>query len=89
MNLIDIALLRANARKIGITDIKQKAGEVYFTLANLNLEAISILCADAEYKNRVQFVASAKQPTIRLRLSTGVDSLKQTKVFVSRFSQCF
>ena len=89
LNLIDIALLRANARKIGITDIKQKSGEVYFTLANLNLEAISALCADADYKNRVQFVASAKQPTIRLRLSSGVDSLKQSKVFVSRFSQCF
>jgi len=89
LNLIDIALLRANARKIGITDIKQKAGEIYFTLSNLNLEAISILCADADYKNRVQFVASAKQPTIRLRLSSGVDSLKQAKIFVSRFSQCF
>jgi len=37
----------------------------------------------------VQFVASAKQPTIRLRLSSGVDSLKQAKIFVSRFSQCF
>ena len=88
LNLIDIALLRANARKIGITDIKQKSGEVYFTLAKLNLEAISKLCADADYKNRVQFVASAKQPTIRLRLSSGVDSLKQSKIFVSRFSQC-
>ena len=88
LNLVDIALLRANARKVGIIDIRQKSGEVYFTLANLNLEAISVLCSLAEYKNRIQFVASAKQPTIRLRLATGVDSLRQSKVLIEQFMRC-
>ena len=82
LNLIDIALLRANARKAHIQDIKQKAGEVHFTMTQLHLEAISLLCAEPEYKNRVQFIASAKQPTLRLKLASGVDSLKQSKVFV-------
>ena len=85
LNLIDIALLRANARKLGITDIRQKGQEVLFTLSSLNLEAISILCQNPDYKNRVQFIASAKQPTLRLRLSAGVDSLKQSKVFIENF----
>ena len=31
LNLIDIALLRAKARALGITDIKQKEGDVLFT----------------------------------------------------------
>ncbi len=85
LNLIDIALLRAKARNVGIQDIKQKAGDVLFTLSNLNFDAVSALCADPDYKNRVTFVATAKQPTLRLKLSSGVDSLKQSKVFVQKF----
>ena len=85
LNLIEIALLRANARKAGITDIRQKAGDVLFTLDNLDFEAVSALCADSDYKARVQFIASAKVPTLRLRLAQGVDSLKQSKAFIARF----
>ncbi len=85
LNLIDIALLRAKAQAIGIQDIRQKAGDVLFTLTNLNFEAVSALCADPDYKARLQFVASAKVPTLRLKLSSGVDSLRQCKVFVDRF----
>ena len=72
---------------MGIKDIRQKAGDVLFTLSNLNFQAFSDLCAEPSYKNRVQLVASAKQPTIRLRLAAGVDSLKQSKVFIQRYSQ--
>ena len=86
LNLIDIALLRAKAKKVGICDIKQKANEVYFTLVNLNLEAISALCSEADYKKRIQFIATAKQPTMRLQLAPGVDSLKQSKVFIEHFA---
>ena len=87
INLVDIALLRANARKVGITDIRQKAGEIQFTLHALNFDAIGAICADKDYKTRVQFVASAKLPTLRLRLASGVDSLKQAKVFVEKFTK--
>ena len=82
LNLIDIALLRANARSVGVKDIKQKAGDVLFTLTELNFEAISQLCSSPDYKNRLLFVATAKEPTLRLKLSAGVDSLKQSKVFI-------
>ena len=85
LNLIDIALLRAQAQQAGIQDIRQKAGDVLFTLTNLNFEAVSAMCAEPTYKNRLQFVATAKQPTLRLKLASGVDSLKQTKVFIDRF----
>ena len=85
LNLIDIALLRAQARQVGICDIRQKAGHVYFTLSNLNFEAVSALCADKEYKARVQFQASSKQPVLQLKLASGVDSLKQSKVFISNY----
>ena len=87
LNLIDIALLRANARKVGIKDIKQKAGEVFFTLTNLNFDAVGALCAESEYKNRVLFVATAKEPTLKLKLAAGIDSLKQSKVFIQHYSR--
>ena len=85
LNLIDIALLRANARTVGIKDIKQKAGDVLFTLTNLNFEAFAALSGEGEYKNRLFLVAAAKQPTMRLKLAAGVDSLKQSKVLISRY----
>ena len=85
LNLIDIALLRAQAREAGIKDIKQKAGDVLFTLSNLNFEAVGALCADPDYKDRVVFLANTKEPTLRLKLSAGVDSLKQSKIFVTHY----
>ncbi len=85
LNLIDIALLRAQARETGIKDIKQKAGDVLFTLSNLNFEAVGALCADPDYRDRVVFLANTKEPTLRLKLSAGVDSLKQSKIFVTHY----
>ena len=85
LNLIDIALLRAQARTVGIKDIRQKGGNVLFGLTNLNFEAVSALCADPDYKARVVFLANAKEPTLQLKLSAGVDSLKQSKIFVQRY----
>ena len=88
LNLIDIALLRAKAKEVSIKDIKQKSGDVLFTLANLNFEAVSALCADPDYKTRVSFLANTKEPTLRLKLASGVDSLKQSKVFIDRYRGC-
>ena len=87
LNLIDIALLRAEAKKSGITDIKQKAGDVLLTMAEMDFEAISAICADPDYKDRLFFVATAKLPTLRLKLHTKADSLKQTKVLVERMKK--
>ena len=85
LNLIDIALLRAEARRCGIEDIRQKAGDVLFTLTNLNFDAVTSICAESGYKNRVSFVATAKKPTLRLKLVSGSDSLKQSKAFIAKY----
>ena len=87
LNLIDIALLRAKAKKVGIKDIRQKSGDVLFVLVNLNFEAVSALCNDSDYKTRVVFLANAKEPTLKLKLANGVDSLKQSRVFIDRYTQ--
>ena len=88
LNLVEIALLRANARKAGICDIRQKAGDILFTLTNLDFETVSALCSEPDYKTRVQFVATAKEPTLRLKLASGVDSLRQAKVLIDRYQKC-
>ncbi|MBE6934375.1 MAG: transcription-repair coupling factor [Ruminococcaceae bacterium] len=88
LNLIDIALLRAEAQKLHISDIRQKASEVQITLTELNFDGISQICSDKDYAKRIQFVASAKQPTLRLRLSSGIDSLRQTKIFLDKYKKC-
>ena len=85
LNLVDVALMRAKAKECAITDIRQKAGEVWFTLAQLNMEAVSKICSDADYQKRLQFVASAKVPTLRLKLAPKVDPLKQCKIFVEKY----
>ena len=89
LNLIDIALLRAEAQRLHIKDIRQKAGDVLFTMTELNFDAVSRICTDADYAKRVQFVATAKEPTLRLKLVSGIDSLKQSKVFLEKFQQCY
>lgn len=89
LNLIDIALLRAKARNVGIKDIRQKGGDVLFVFANLNFEAVGSLCADSAYKTRVTFLANAKEPTLRFKLTTGADSLKQCKLFVEHYQNCY
>ena len=88
LNLIEIALLRAQAQIVGIQDIRQKAGDVLFTLTDLHFDAISQLCADPDYKNRLTLVATAKQPTLRLKLVSGIDSLRQSKVLIQRYGIC-
>ncbi len=88
LNLIDIALLRAEAQKLNICDIRQKAGDVLFTMTALNFEAISRICSDPAYTKRLQFVATAKVPTLRLKLAANVDSLRQCKVFVEKYRNC-
>ena len=88
LNLVNIALLRANARKVGVCDIRQKGSDILFTLTNLNFDAVSAMCAETDYKNRVQFVATAKEPTLRLKLVSGIDALKQAKAFIDRYTKC-
>ena len=87
LNLIDVALLRANARRLGVRDIKQKGSDVLFTLVNLDFDAVSAVCADPDYKNRIVFVATAKEPTLKLKLVKSPDSLKQSKVFIEHLGR--
>ena len=75
MNLIDVALLRARAAQLAITDISQKGPDVFFTLLVLDFEAVSKLCQTPPLAGRL-FVLPKGKPTLRLRLQKGENSLK-------------
>ncbi len=86
LNLIDIALLRSQAKLCHVQDIRQKGSEILLTLSTLDFDAVSAICAEPDYKNRLFFVGNAKQPTLRFRLHSGTDSLKQCKVLIDRWN---
>lgn len=86
MNLIDVALLRADAALCGICDISQKSDQLRFTAVQANFEAVSALCAEDDYKGRLFFVPTSEKPALTLRLRKGDEPLKQAERFVRRYS---
>ncbi len=83
LNLVNIALLRAEASRVNISEISQKSATVLFTLAKLDLQAVSAICADESLKGRVLFSAGSA-PSLTLRLAKGEDPLKICKIFVNK-----
>ena len=76
LNLIDVALLRARAAKLAVTDITQKGQDVFFTLLALDFQLVSKLCAEPGLAGRLFVQPRAALPTLRLRLRPGENSLK-------------
>ena len=60
MNLVAIALLRADASAAGISKIEQKGDQLQITMEQLNFPAVSAVCAEASYKRRIFFSAGGK-----------------------------
>ena len=75
MNLIAIALLRARAAAAGITEITQKDGAIFLSLATMDFAAISGCCAEAQFKGRI-FFSAGKVPMLSVKLKKGEDPLK-------------
>jgi transcription-repair coupling factor (superfamily II helicase) len=72
--LLDVAMLRADAARGGITDIAQSGDSVALTFAEADLEAMSEACALREFKGRLRFLAGDK-PRLALRVSKNEDVL--------------
>lgn len=87
MNLIDVALLRAEAAGCGICDISQKSDQLRFTSVQANFEAVSVMCAEPDYKGRLFFAPNSDKPALTLRLRKGDEPLKQAERFVRRYAQ--
>ena len=77
LNLIDVALLRAEAARLGVTDLTQKGQDLFVTFVRLDFQAISAVCADPLYAKRLFIQPKSRTPMLRLRLRPGENSLKQ------------
>ena len=75
--LIDVALLRASASAVGITDITQRDSRLIFTMTEkIDVAAVAALCGMAAYRHRLQLHATAQEPKMTLRLNNGEDTLQ-------------
>ncbi len=87
MNLIDVALLRAEAAQAGIKEINQRETRISFTMHELPLEAVSGIVAEPAFRGRVYFSAG-QTPLLTLRLQKNEDPLRATRDFIARYRAC-
>jgi len=83
--LVHVALLRGEAEEAGISEISQKSGVLLFTLSNFDMQVVSALCAQPDYKGRVRVEAGAK-PCVSLRLRSGKRIIETARKFVADYS---
>lgn len=82
--LVSVALLRGEAEEAGISEIAQKGGMLRFTLADFNMEQVSAMYAQTEYKGRLKVEAGAK-PCISLRLRSGKRVVDTARKFIADY----
>ena len=83
--LLDVALLRAAAAKVGITDITQKESTVQFTLGDMDLERLAAVCGMKKYRTRLRLGAGST-PCMMLHLQPKEDVLEQCMELIDTFS---
>ena len=84
-NLIAIALLRARAAALGMTELAQKENSVRLSLPKPDFARVAATCGLEKYKGRLLFSAGEK-PYLSLRLKKGDDVLKLTNLVLTDFA---
>lgn len=82
--LLDIALLRARAAEIGITEIKQQEGRLLLTFDNPDYERITGLCGHARFRGRLLLNAGTR-PYLSLRLGPGENAMEMVERLISAY----
>ena len=84
-SLVQVALLRGEASRSGITDITQKGGFIRFAFAEFDFERVSALYALDTWKGRVKVEAGGK-PAVALKLLSRRRILEEAEAFVSDYA---
>ena len=80
--LMDVALLRTAAARLGVGDITQRGGEITFTFkGSFPVEAVMKLCAMPRNRRRLTLRAGS-EPKLLLRLNGGEDALESALTLV-------
>ena len=65
--LLDVAMLRANAARAGVSDISQDGRQIKFVLADFSAEAIASLVSSAKYRRKL-VINAGEVPSLTLTL---------------------
>ena len=88
LNLLDVALLRAEASRACLSDIRQREGCLWLTPYTVDFAAISATCGEKSFRGRVTF-AAGKTPMLCVKLREGDDPLKLARQVVAVYqSNC-
>lgn len=79
--LVQVALLRGEAGRAGVTDITQKGGALRLALADFDMARVSALYARPEYKGRLR-VEAASRPGLTLKLPPKARVIEEARRFV-------
>jgi transcription-repair coupling factor (superfamily II helicase) len=82
--LIQVALLRGEAESAGISDISQKSGMLRFTMSEFNMEKVSAMYAQTEYKSRLK-VEAGQVPCVSLHLRSGKRVVETARKFIADY----
>ena len=82
--LVQVALLRGEASRFGISDIVQKGGFVRFVFGDFDFEKISALYAKDAWKGRIKVEAGGK-PAVALKLASKRRILEESRAFVKAY----
>ena len=83
--LLDIALLRARASELGVTEIKQEHGRLLVSFEQADFVRLSILCGDQAFKGRLLLNAGSK-PYVSLRLQPGEEALPTAQKLLETYA---
>ena len=83
---MDVALLRAEAVRLGVRDISQRGSEIVFTFSGAGavpVGAVMALCSLPQNRRRLTLSATGTEPKLTLRLAKGEDALNTALTLVN------
>jgi len=84
--LIQVALLRGEAERAGISEISQKAGRIIFKLTDFDMKQISTLYENPKFKGRIK-IEAGNEPQISLKIKNNGDVLGEAVAFVRAYQE--
>ncbi|MBR6748838.1 MAG: transcription-repair coupling factor [Clostridia bacterium] len=84
-NLVEIALLRADASRADITEITQKDHSILLGIPQPDFERVANLCSTPGFKGRIMLSAGDK-PYLTLKLKAGEDPIATVKAMIAAYT---
>lgn len=66
--LLDVAMLRSNAARAGVSDISQRGDKLKFVISDFSAEAVAAICSSPKYRRRLT-LAAGEVPALTLTVT--------------------